>query len=385
MGTMNISKEGLVLASVLLCAGVWSHGPRTIGGFDPGPRRPIDLVICLDTSNSMDHLIDSARAKLWEVVTQLSQARPEPYLRVGLLTYGSPGVSTAAAGWVVRQIDLSDDLDLLYSRLMALRTNGGDEFVGWVLRDAVQTMNWSPDPSALKMIFVAGNESADQGSSQVNFRNVAEQAKVKGIAINALFCGPEEIGRNDRWADVALYGGGAFTAIDMACGTLQIQTPFDRELIELNVQLNATYVPFGRVGEAGERRQRDQDAASEKMGIQTEASRVAAKATGVYQNAQWDLVDASTAGDFRLEAVAETELPTEMQRMNKQERAQHLETKRARRSEVQKKIQDAGSRRDEFLQKQSENAAGGKQSLDAALRQITQQQAEKKGFTFEKQ
>ena len=70
--------------------------PSDVEVRDPaGQRRPVDLVICLDTSGSMTALIDSARAKLWEVINELAQADPTPRLRVGLLTYGSPKLSTA--------------------------------------------------------------------------------------------------------------------------------------------------------------------------------------------------------------------------------------------------------------------------------------------------
>ena len=58
-------------------------------------RRPVDLVICLDTSGSMEQLIDSVRGRIWDIVTELSFLQPTPHLRVGLLTYGTPSTSTA--------------------------------------------------------------------------------------------------------------------------------------------------------------------------------------------------------------------------------------------------------------------------------------------------
>jgi len=56
---------------------------------DPSPAIPqstngakrVDLVIALDTSSSMDGLIDAARQKLWDVVNLLSHAKPTPVLR----------------------------------------------------------------------------------------------------------------------------------------------------------------------------------------------------------------------------------------------------------------------------------------------------------------
>ncbi|MDO8629789.1 MAG: VWA domain-containing protein, partial [Phycisphaerales bacterium] len=203
-------------------------------------RRPIDLVICLDTSGSMEALIDSARARLWDIVTSLSRARPTPELRVGLLTYGSPSRSTVSQGWVVRQIDLTSDLDSVYAKMMSFSTDGGDEFVGWVLHDALETMNWSRDPKALKLIFVAGNESADQAKDVYDFRREAALARQKGIIVNAVYAGNRDAGVQERWAEVASCGGGSYTAIDMQCGTVQIETPQDKILIELNMKLNAT-------------------------------------------------------------------------------------------------------------------------------------------------
>ena len=100
---------------------------------------------------------------------------------MGLLTYGSPHVSSGHRGWVVLQSDLTTDLDGVYAKLMALSTNGGEEFVGWVLNDAISNMNWSSDPRAVKTIFVAGNESADQAMERFNFRYVAETARARGI------------------------------------------------------------------------------------------------------------------------------------------------------------------------------------------------------------
>ena len=86
----------------------------------PSPRRPspIDLVICLDTSGSMQGLINAARQKLWSVVSELATAKPMPDLRVALLTYGSPG--NDEAGHVVLQSDLTRDLDLISEKLFAL-------------------------------------------------------------------------------------------------------------------------------------------------------------------------------------------------------------------------------------------------------------------------
>ena len=147
--------------------------------------RAVDLVICVDTSGSMEELLDSVRARVWDIVNEFARMRPTPELRVGLLSYGA-AASTPEDGWVLFHLDLTDDLDAVYRELMALSTSGSEEFVGRVLDRAVWEMDWSDAWDGLRVIFVAGNESADQGVEQADFRRVARDAEDKDILINVL-------------------------------------------------------------------------------------------------------------------------------------------------------------------------------------------------------
>ena len=136
-------------------------GASVAGAGEKEPRRTVDLVICLDTSGSMKGLIDSARRKIWAIVNDLALAKPTPRLRVALLTFGNHG-NDAAAGWVRVESGLTEDLDLISQKLFVLTTNGGEEYVGRVLQTGLEKIQWQEDANALKLMVVAGNESADQ-------------------------------------------------------------------------------------------------------------------------------------------------------------------------------------------------------------------------------
>ena len=71
----------------------------------------IELAICLDTSGSMDGLINSARQKLWTIVNDLAKAEPTPTLRVALLSYGNDG-NNPENGWVKVETPFTEDLDV---------------------------------------------------------------------------------------------------------------------------------------------------------------------------------------------------------------------------------------------------------------------------------
>lgn len=326
----------------------------------------IDLVICLDTSGSMSSLIDSARGRLWDIVNRLNEIAPHAEVRVGLLTFGSPKGATAEGGWVIRQADLTTDLDSVYARMMGLSTSGGDEYVGWVLHRAVTEMEWSPAEGAVKMVFVAGNESADQARATHDFRRVAAAASESGIVVNSLFAGNRAAGVQEHWEEVATVGKGAYAAIDMASGVRQIASPVDARLDELNAELNETYVPWGAQGASGQARQQEMDRAARGLGLGSLGSRAATKASGAYRNAHWDLVDAVDKGVVDLSEG--DGLPAELRDMTPDERAAWVEAKKAERAEVQAEIQRLAAERSRYVEEERRKSrAKGEISFDDAM------------------
>ncbi|MEW6743958.1 MAG: vWA domain-containing protein [Planctomycetota bacterium] len=347
----------------------------------PAGERAVDLVLCLDTSGSMQGLIDAARQKLWAIVNDLALAKPTPRLRVALLTYGNDG-HPAEVGWVKIETPLTDDLDLVSRRLFEQTTNGGTELVARVLQKALDSLGWTASEESLKLIFVAGNESADQ-DQQVSFRDVCKRAIERGIMVNSIYCGNPMDEIAPAWREVATLADGHFAAIDQNSGTVVIETPFDEELAALSGAVNATYLPFGAGGEAGGANQVAQDANAKNLSKEAAAARAVTKGQSLYR-CNWDLVDACAKGQVKLEDLKDEDLPESMRKLTVEERRKFLQEMGAKRSEVQAKIQAAAKKRQDYITAQL--AKGGlddEKSFDHAVRSAVRAQACRKGFEFE--
>lgn len=381
-----LAKPSLVLAA-LLAPAVLSLPARAddpVAGRPPFSRpvvrKAIDLVLCLDTSGSMEGLINAARQKMWQVVNELARARPEPNLRVALLTYGSPG--DREGGYVVLQTGLTKDLDLVSERLFALGTNGGDEYVGRVVKTAVDRLEWG-GPDAVKILFVAGNESADQ-DQVAPFRQVVKHASDLGVRVNAIYCGNADDADASGWREVATLGLGRYASIDKDRGTVAVATPFDKELAELSTKVNGTYLAYGRKAEEGLARQKAQDANAAGAAPAAAAERAASKAGGLYTNATWDLVDKSAESGFDLAKVADDDLPEEMRKMTLEQRKAHLDAKRTERTTIQARIKELDASRTKFVRDEMQkNGLDDAKALDRAMRDAVREQAKEKGFSFD--
>jgi hypothetical protein len=345
------------------------------------PERPhVDVVFCIDRSGSMQQVIDTAKRKVWTIVNEIARAKPSPILRIGLIGYGS-------ADREFKFFALSSDLDKVYEDLMTFKTDmGGDEWVGAAIKKATEEMAWSAGKKDVRIIFMVGNETAAQGRPELLYTVTAPEAIRKDITINAVYCGTPRGEEERTWREVASLADGQYTVIDLTGGAITILTPFDKELNELSGKLNGTYVAFGRRGVDGLQKQASADRASVASGgAPTAAARATAKASGGYDNREWDLVDAAKDKAFKLESVKEEELPAEMKSMTPEERKAHLDAKAKERAELQKRILELGAQRQKFIDAEvKEKNLDQNKAFDQAVRKAVREQAEKKGLEFEK-
>lgn len=389
---MSLSFRFAALASVVALAAAVALPLRADEPKPDAPKpaegKPIDLVICLDISGSMDGLIDSAKLQLWNVVNELARIKPTPNLRVGLYTYGATRYDPKK-GWVHKDVDLTEDLDEVYKVLNGLKTGGGEEYVARVTKTAIEEQKWSAEKGALKIVFVCGNEPVNQ-DKQVNLDDVAAQAKKAGVVVNTIYC---KWGHDDEipaWAAFSESCGGRHVNIDQnkAGKQITVKTEFDEQIIKLGEDLNKTYVAYGKDGKAKAENQAAQDKNAGAAPVAPGAAPTAAiergvsKAGALYRNATWDLVDKMKEKDFDITKIKEEDLCDELKKLKPEERLPYLKKKAEERAALQKKIADLAAKRqtkiDEELAKKPKTE--GEQALDDAFKSVIRDQAKAKGF-----
>ncbi len=300
------------LTSCLLAATLWGAlwAPDAATARPPAGKKTgqIELAICLDTSNSMDGLIGSAKQQLWDIVNELAKAEPAPTLRVALYSFGNDDYA-AKRGWVRKEMEFSTDLDGLSERLFGLKTRGGTEYVGRVSRDALADLTWTPGSDVLKLVFVCGNEGADQ-DPDVSLKDIAKSARSHEAIVNTLYCGNADDQDAASWRQLSALAGGRFSVIDQERGQVSIPTPYDKPLAELGQKLNDTFLFYGKEGGKKQANQVAQDANAAKLSPGAAAARAQSKAGAIYRRAQDDLVErAAKDSQFDVNSLPEAVRP----------------------------------------------------------------------------
>jgi len=311
----------------------------------------IQVAILLDTSSSMDGLIEQAKSRLWNIVNTLTTLKYKgktPQIEIAIYEYGNDGIRSN--DWVRRVTPLTNDLDLISEKLFALTTNGGLEYCGTVIDKAVKDLEWGSDEADMKLIYIAGNEPFTQG--RISYKDAIVRALKKNIYINTIHCGYAQEGIEGKWKDGAMIGKGKFFNIDQDVRVRHYDTPYDDRISSCNSKLNDTYISYGRQGSAKKQNQMAQDTNARSISTANYAERVVSKSKEIYNNSSWDLVDKFTEDAAVLDEIKPADLPTELKNKSKKELKELVSSKKKERIALQSEISDLAKKRQAYIEEQ---------------------------------
>jgi hypothetical protein len=340
----------------------------------------IQVAILLDVSNSMDGLIEQAKAQLWNMVSVMGKATCNdavPNIEIALYEYGRPA-NDVRAGYVKRINTFTTDLDELSQNLFKLTTNGGDEFCGHVMYTSLNDLQWDTASNSYKVIFIAGNEDFRQGN--VSFTKACAEAKKRGVIINTIYCGDKLQGVREHWNLGAECGAGSYTNINQDIAIEEIPTPYDTTLFLLNDRLNATYIAYGYAGAESQAKQAATDKANYSLSKSAAAKRVSVKGKqNLYKNSSWDLVDAATDDSTLISKVDVKTLPASLQTKSRSELKVYVKSKSVERNNVQKEIASVTAKREAYITAEKAKKANNKNTptLETEVERIIKVQAKR--------
>ncbi len=343
----------------------------------------VQIAILIDTSSSMDGLIDQARTQIWKIVNTLAKGNREgkkPRLEVALYEYGNSNLP-AERNYIRQVLSFTSSLDKVSEKLFELKTNGGDEFCGAVIARALSELNWKKYDDVYRVIFIAGNEPFTQGP--VDFRASMDAARQQGIFVNTIFCGSRQEGIATQWLTGAQLAQGDFHVINHDHMVQVVSTPYDDEIQRLGAEYNSTVIPVGRSGAEEKDRMAAQD---EKIAAAPAASgasveRAVAKNTEQYSESNsWDLTTIFSKKKS-VGSVKREELPAELKGKSEKEIEVYAKTKSEKRSKIQARIDELSRKRNEYLSREAARSAKG-DDLGKATQASVRTQGKKLGFAF---
>jgi Mg-chelatase subunit ChlD len=347
------------------------------------PSRPrMEVVFVLDTTGSMSGMIAGAKQKIWAIANKLKSARPTPEIRFGLVGYRDRGDE-----YVTKVYGLTSNLDDVYTNLYAFQANGGGdepESVNEALHKAVRDLQWSPDPSVLRVIFLVGDARPHMDyQDDVKYPETCRLANEKGILINTLQCGRLD-GTEGAWRDIAARTNGSYAAILQDGGTVRIETRYDQEIMRLNVELNSTIILYGSKAEqANAARNKAVLASLSSEAMADRSSYLGKSEAGSVVSGRGDLVVEVMNGRQQADALDVTQLDEKLQAMPPPARQEYIGKKVSERRALQAELNAVVAKRDAEVAEKLKSLGGKEGVLELSAFQVLEQQAKARGYKFD--
>jgi Mg-chelatase subunit ChlD len=345
----------------------------------PDKRDTLEMVFVLDTTGSMGGLIDGAKQRIWGIVNEVMQKPSRPRVRVGLVAYRDLGDE-----YVTKITRITEDLDLVYTDLMAYRASGGGdepENVRKALAEGVNKAGWAQARKGLaQIVFLVGDAPPQNYAQEPDVMVTTAEAVQRNMIVNTIQCGAIQA-TQPIWQQIALRGEGRYFAIAQDGGVQAISTPYDKKLAELAVKIGKTYVTYGvstrQVSNLARQSTMDMTISADAP-VAAQADRAVNKAVNSFQY-DGDLVQDIENEKIKIEDVKEAELPPNLKKLPPAERKKELAKRIEERKQIRAEILDLSKKRDEFIR--AERKKSGKQSgFDSAVAQALKEQLLKKGI-----
>lgn len=340
----------------------------------------VQLAILLDTSSSMQGLIESTKRHIWRVVNEIQKANldnEDVRIQVALYEYGKSSIP-AHRGFIRQISPFTYYLEDISEDLFSLSTNGGEEYAGEAIAHATDELSWSNHPDDMKLMIIAGNEPFTQG--RVPYEEAISRSTEQGIVLNTVFCNNAESQEYRDWKRGAELGGGKSMVIDQNRSHRIISTPYDEELSALSRELDSTVVAINQNGAL-----RVQSKSSFYKQIASESAELASgfaadMAINTASNQQYNSWDAtSVAAEDLDEAVSKVKESKKYEGKSEGDIKAMLSENVSLRKEVTEKIKNLRGKRDDYIKDKSKELDN---DFGMILIESISEQMKSSGYTF---
>ena len=380
----TLTTRGIAILPIILSASAMlsSWQPlfaKTAPTSQSKPR--IEVCFVLDTTGSMGGLLEGAKQKIWSIANEMISAQPTPELKLGLIGYRDRGDD-----YVVKSFSLTDDIDAIYGHLREFQAGGGGdapESVNEALAEAIHKMPWSSDNKVLKIIFLVGDAPPHMDyPNGPKYPDLCREAAKKDLIINTIQCG-EMAETKPIWQEIAKLSEGSYVGISQSGNVAVISTPMDKELSRLNERIGTTLIPYGDSKLQAEVHAKYAVAKSAPVSAMADRLSYNSK-TGKAMQGRGELVDALNDKTLKFEEIDQKQLPTELQKLDRDELQKRIAKVRDERDDLQNQIVEVSKKREAYIQSENKRlAAEGKgDAFDQKVTETLHAQAAKKGISY---
>lgn len=347
----------------------------------------IEIVFCLDATGSMSGLIHTAKEKIWDIVTVMTQANPAPDIKLGMIFYRD-----RQDEFITKAYPLTENIDSIYAQLLLIDAAGGGdspESVNQAVNEAVTKMNWTKGKNVYKTIFLVGDCPPHMDYRQdVKYSASCKLANEKGIVINTIKLGFQCQDAVVHFKSIAEKTNGRYLQLGQNADDVVIHTVYDDSIRFYSAKIDASKIYYGSAEEqkimnAKQEATLDLYETSSKNAIASRAKFNMSESGAKNFYGKNELIIEIIEDDVSLDDIAIDELPEVMQKMDEKEREDYVAKLMKEREDNVADLLRLSKQREEFIAMETKSNPQ-KDSFSEKVFKVVKSQAAEKEIVLKK-
>ncbi len=311
-----------------------------------------EIVFCLDATGSMSGLISTAKEKIWDIVTGVSQNQEVKKIKLGMIFYRDKGDQ-----FVTKFYPLTENIDSIYTELLAIGAAGGGdapESVNLALHEAVSKMKWSKVASTFRTIFLVGDCPPHMDYNEVKYPESCATANQKNIVINTIKLGTSCGDAIPHFKKIATLTNGTYLQLGQNATDVVINTPYDDSIVHYSKLIDESKIYYGSaatkevmyLNKTKSIELYDKSSKTSTVSRAQYNSSTAGKENGFGRN---ELVQEIIENKISLDSIKPADLPDELKDLSKEEQLKTVEKLKVEREVNMKKLDEYVKQKDTYI------------------------------------
>jgi hypothetical protein len=333
-------------------------------------KQEYELVFCLDATGSMSGLIATAKEKIWDIVSGISQAQDVSKVKLGLVFYRDKGDA-----FVTKTFPLTDNIDSLYSQLLAIQAQGGGdepESVNESLDEAVNKMPWSQNTQTFRTIFLVGDCPPHMDYNEVKYPESCTEANKKNVVINTIKLGSSCGSAIPHFKKIAMLTNGTYQQLGQNAADVVYNTPYDDSIIYYSRYIDESKIYYGSTAQKEVMKSKKEMSLNlyDKSSSSATSSRASYNWTSAGKS-NWfgsnELLQDIIDGKVSLDTLSKEQLPDELKEKTKEEQKSIVLLKQQERVYNMNRLDVLVKQKDVYIRTEKTNNSGEESFSDKVI------------------
>ncbi len=333
-------------------------------------KQEYELVFCLDATGSMSGLIATAKEKIWDIVSGISQAQDVSKVKLGLVFYRDKGDA-----FVTKTYPLTDNIDSLYSQLLAIQAQGGGdepESVNESLDEAVNKMPWSQNTQTFRTIFLVGDCPPHMDYNEVKYPESCTEANKKNVVINTIKLGNSCGSAIPHFKKIAMLTNGTYQQLGQNAADVVYNTPYDDSIIYYSRYIDESKIYYGSTAQKEVMKSKKEMSLNlyDKSSSSATSSRASYNWTSAGKS-NWfgsnELLQDIIDGKVSLDTLSKEQLPDELKEKTKEEQKSIVLLKQQERVYNMNRLDVLVKQKDVYIRTEKTNNSGEESFSDKVI------------------